>query len=55
MSEEQRLMYVGFPAEDAESICQNLRKIGYDLERFVASRESEYRIACAEIVKEAMD
>lgn len=55
MSEEQRLISVGFPEDASEEICSGLRKLGYDVEDFVFARESGYRRACAEIVKEAMD
>lgn len=55
MSEEQRLVSIGFSEDASEEICSGLRKLGYNVEDFVRSRESGYRRACAEIVKEAMD
>lgn len=55
MSEEQRLISVGFSEDASKEICSGLRKLGYNLEAFVLARESGYHRACAEIVKEAMD
>lgn len=42
MYEEQRLVSIGFPLEDAVSVCHALRKDG-NLDEFVEAEENNHR------------
>lgn len=54
MYDELRLVAIGFPLEDAVSICYSMRKEG-DLEDFIHQQEELYRNRCARYVKEVID
>lgn len=43
MSNEMRLVSIGWPLSDALSICYSLPKDGYDLERFIKCEEQKAR------------
>lgn len=49
MSEEQRLISIGFPLEDALTICYSLRKEG-TLRQFVEEQEKAHRQSRGDIV-----
>lgn len=53
MNEERRLMALGFPLEDAVTLCHSLRKEG-TLEDFVRQQEKELRSFYKSIVQEVM-
>lgn len=54
MYEEQRLIMIGFPLDDAINICHSMRKDG-SLETFVEEQEQIYKSKCAHFVKEVID
>lgn len=43
MSNEMRLVSIGWPLSDALTFCHTMKKDGYDLERFIACAEEEHR------------
>lgn len=59
MYHEQRLCAIGWPLEDALSVCYYFPKEGIDLDKFIEQEEEKYRKANAEymqrmIVREMM-
>lgn len=53
MREEERLIYLGWPVDEAISLCHTLRREGV-LRQFMEETERKYRAVCREIVDEAM-
>lgn len=54
MTEERRLIAIGFPADDAICMCHVMRREG-TLAEFVKREEEKYRERCREHVKEVID
>lgn len=53
LNEEQRLISIGYPLEEAFGICRSLRREG-GLREFVEAREAEHRERCREYVREVI-
>lgn len=54
MTEERRLISIGYPADDAICMCHAMRRDG-TLAEFVRREEEKYRDRCREHVKEVID
>ena len=53
MTAERRLISIGFPPDEAATICAALRKEG-NLDDFVYEQETQYKARCKRYVKEVM-
>ena len=54
MTAERRLISIGFPPDEAATLCSALRRENA-LDRFIQEQEEIYRAKCAAYVKEMMD
>ena len=54
LTEERRLISIGYPADEAICMCHAMRRDG-TLAEFVRREEEKYRNRCREHVKEVID